>query len=208
MMINPILRQTLLISLLGHLTVFNIFSLSFGDRINRGNYASVSFLGDLLVKTSQFSAYPLQARYILKDKPNVTVLNKANQEISRIDYYSKPVTNPIFNTEKASPEVKVELTKFNPSRKEPTVMFYPSLPYNFLLYFKDRHVVHIELMFNIISKPDKANYIVVKRKVSSGNLEADLLSMRYINRYLFIQQFNYPSNKWQSVKIELGPQKK
>ena len=42
----------------------------------------------------------------------------------------------------------------------------------------------------------------------SGNLEADLLSMRYINHYLSVQQQMFPVNKWQVVKIELSAQNK
>ena len=72
------------------------------------------------------------------------------------------------------------------------------------LYFKDRQLAHIELAFNIISG-QKINPVVVKRKISSGNLEADLLSMRYISHYLYIQQAAFPSDVWQEVKIELSP---
>jgi hypothetical protein len=82
-------------------------------------------------------------------------------------------------------------------------MFYPRLPYHFALYFKDRQTVHIELMFQVISGAQR-NSILVKRRVSSGNLEADLLSMRYISRYLFIQQRGFAPNKWQTVKIDLS----
>jgi hypothetical protein len=51
---------------------------------------------------------------------------------------------------------------------------------------------------------DKRNSILVKRRISSGNLEADLLSMRYISRYLFMQQRGFVPNKWQTVKIDLS----
>ncbi len=207
-MINPIFRQTVLISLLGHLAVFNLFSFSFGSRITKANYSSVSFLGDYLNPISLMQGYPLkQARYILREKPDTSKLKSVVQDYSQFDYYTKPAVASVLGIEKAVTADNVPLTQFSPKRKESTVMFYPALPYDFLLYFKDRQVVHIELMFNIISEPNKGNYIAVKRKISSGNLEADLLSMRYINRYLFIQQFNYPSDKWQSVKIELGPKK-
>ncbi|MGE5197021.1 MAG: hypothetical protein ACM3IL_00745, partial [Deltaproteobacteria bacterium] len=73
-----------------------------------------------------------------------------------------------------------------------------------LLYFKDRQAAHIELMFNVL--PDgKSNSMDIKRKISSGNLEVDLLTMRYLSHYLFIQQAGFPANKWQTVKIELSP---
>jgi hypothetical protein len=88
-------------------------------------------------------------------------------------------------------------------KKEAVIMFYPQLPYNFLIYFQDRQLVHIELMYNIISR-DSANSIIIKRKISSGNLEVDLLSMRYIGHYLFIQQDAFAPNIWQTVKIDLS----
>jgi len=88
-------------------------------------------------------------------------------------------------------------------RKEPAIMFYPRLPYHFALYFKDRQTAHIELSFQVTSA-GKRNSIMIKRKISSGNLEADLLSMRYISHYLFIQQAKGVANKWQTVKIDLS----
>jgi len=45
---------------------------------------------------------------------------------------------------------------------------------------------------------------VIKRKISSGNLEVDLLTMRYIGHYLFIQQKRFTPNNWQTVKIDLS----
>lgn len=205
----PIFKQTIYISLLGHLTIFGMFGFSFGDRITRPNYARISFLGEMLNAPALMQQGALkQVKYILKDKPDVTPLKQATQDYSRFDYYTKPAVESVLKIEKSVVAGNVYSASFSLKKKEASVMFYPSLPYNFLLYFKDRQVVHIELMFNIISRSDKANYIVVKRKISSGNLEADLLSMRYINRYLFMQQFNYPSNKWQPVKIELEPQRK
>jgi hypothetical protein len=90
-----------------------------------------------------------------------------------------------------------------PQQKESVLVFHPLLPYQLQLYFKDRQTVHIELMFNIISgRENKA--IVVKRKISSGNLEADLLSLRYISHYLFIQRARFQPNNWQTVKIDLS----
>ena len=82
-------------------------------------------------------------------------------------------------------------------------MFYPRLPPYFSLYFKDRQVAHMELMFKITSSL-KNSSISIKRKISSGNLEADLLCMRYINHYLFVQQGIFTSGDWQAVKIELS----
>jgi hypothetical protein len=93
-----------------------------------------------------------------------------------------------------------------PAQGAPSVLtFHPLLPYELQLYFKDWEAVHIELMFNIVSEKGK-DYIVVKRRISSGNLDADLLCSRYISHYLFIQRSGFAENKWQSVKIDLSKQ--
>jgi len=90
-----------------------------------------------------------------------------------------------------------------PKRKDSVIIFHPQLPYDFLLYFKDRQEVHIELLFKI-SRDLEDRSIVIKRKISSGNLEADLLAMRYIDHYLFLQQARLPLDSWRAVKIDLG----
>lgn len=87
--------------------------------------------------------------------------------------------------------------------KDSVVMIHPLLPYQLQLYFKDRQSVHLELAFKIISSGHK-NYVIVKRKISSGNLEADLLCCRYLGHYLFIQQAKFVPGTWQTVKIDLS----
>ncbi len=83
------------------------------------------------------------------------------------------------------------------------MMLYPRLPYDFSLYFRDRQAAHIELAFNIKTAGNREE-VAIKRKISSGNLEADLLSMRYISHYLFIQKTRFAPGVWQSVKIDLA----
>jgi hypothetical protein len=91
-----------------------------------------------------------------------------------------------------------------PARRAAPLVFYPELPYYFSFYFQDRQVAHIELSFSIIMTADGREEVDVKRRISSGNLEADLLSMRYINHYLFIQKERFTPGAWQKVKIELA----
>jgi len=145
-----------------------------------------------------------------------------SRPIPNNDWWEKPPVSLTFNQEKIAftpletigrqEKDNVSLTGFTreltpislmSGRKESAIMFYPRLPYHFALYFKDRQTVHIELAFAVISG-DKRNSILVKRRISSGNLEADLLSMRYISRYLFMQQRGFVPNKWQTVKIDLS----
>ncbi len=204
---SSVFKKSILISALWHLTVFSLFSFSSGDRLHKLNYPGISFFGRILGNYGLISTPRLNTSDIKKffsSKANTVFLDRNRQSPSPPSYYLKPQVALAFSQYK-----KVTLPAFSSSpvrlaKKESVVMFYPQLPYHFLLYFKDRQAVHIELMFNIISNT-KTSSIVIKRKISSGNLEADLLTMRYLSHYLFIQQTGLPANTWQSVKIELSP---
>ena len=207
-MTDTIFKKTLFLSLLGHLTLFSLFSFTFGNRINRIDYGNASFLGAIL-RGADLNSQPFPissaAMFIIKNEFNKISLAKAENKdaLAFRPYFKPPIDLPI-NQEKAIFMQKEISASFIQKRVEPVIMFYPPIPYHFLLYFRDRQRVHIELMFNIISKPAKANSILVKRKISSGNLEADLLSMRYMSHYLFIQQARFIPDNWQTVKIDLS----
>jgi hypothetical protein len=206
-MTNSILRQAIFISLLGHITLFSMFSLSFGSKIPELNFARVCFWGAIFRSSDLMNSRNFDIVYKtgrLTRKSEISVLDKINREnILGSRDYLKPPVSLVFNQEKIAFRQKLMPTTLIPGRKESAIMFYPRLPYHFALYFKDRQTVHIELMFQVISGAQR-NSILVKRRVSSGNLEADLLSMRYISRYLFIQQRGFAPNKWQTVKIDLS----
>ena len=210
------LKKTIWFSLLGHLSVFMIFSFSFGYKIPKLSYPEISFCGRIL-RPADLKAYPASDAARLRNTPNprsiqeviskkteVKLINDSEEKPAWFyDSYIKPVAfmpaipnNKIFMTGEAP-------LLYHRRKDVPAVMFYPSLPQHFLIYFKDRQLAHIELTFNIVSGK-KINPIIIKRKISSGNLEADLLSMRYISHYLFVQQAAFPSNVWQNVKIELS----
>lgn len=90
-----------------------------------------------------------------------------------------------------------------PGRRESVFIFHPELPYRLDLYFKDRQEVHIELLVNV--RPEgQGRPAAVRRRISSGNPEADLLSMRYISHYLFIQEQHFQPDTWHPVKIDLS----
>lgn len=197
------LKKTLLISVLGHITVFSIFSFSFGAKVHQVNFAGVSFWGAIL-RPHDLATPHSYAGAGLNRKSEVLTLSKINKEYSLISRdYLKPTVTLTRIEKKIIFIPPVDSVPFAQERKQPVIMLYPNLPYHFLLYFKDRQVVHIELMFNIIPSSIK-NSIVIKRKISSGNLEVDLLSMRYISRYLFIQQRGFTSDSWQTVKIDFS----
>ncbi len=201
------IKQTIFISLLGHITLFSMFSLSFGPKIPEVNLARVCFWGAILRSPDLINKRNIDIGYKrggFSGKSEIAVLDKINREnpLTSRDYLKPPVSLT-FNQEKLVFVQKLLPISLTLTRKEPAIMFYPRLPYHFTLYFKDRQTAHIELAFAVVSG-DKRNSILIKRKISSGNLEADLLSMRYISRYLFIQQRGFTPNKWQTVKIDLS----
>jgi len=211
------LKKSICLSLLGHIALFSIFSFSFGQRVPRSNYPEVSFWGGVL-RTADLRPYPNAGlpdslalhnrgiKEIITGKPGMEPVKGVNDvELESLFYghYLKPAVLIETIPDKAIP-VQEDATYSRWHKKDvPAIMFYPSLPPHLLLYFKDRQLAHIELAFNI-SRGRKINPVVIKRKISSGNLEVDLLSMRYISHYLFIQQAAFPSNTWQTVKIELS----
>ena len=206
---TPVLKKALFFSFIGHLALFSLFNFSFGQRLLKPDFNGVDFLGSLVLNSE------LTSRATGPVALGVGRLKPATQAVFvppspgpgttvALDDFSKlPV---VFS---CIPEKPLVLPKSAPlvyvhKRDEPVITFYPRLPYGFLIYFKDRQEVHIELMFNI-TFVSGARSIAVKRKISSGNLEADLLTMRYISHYLFVEQQRFSPNNWQSVKIDLSP---
>ncbi|MFA5144973.1 MAG: hypothetical protein WC723_03090 [Candidatus Omnitrophota bacterium] len=208
-MINRLLKKTIFISLLGHITVFSVFGLSFGNRMPQANYAQVYFWGQFL-RSAQIDPPVVsdlsRIKKILIRKPVTPELDNISRTgSSRVlnNWGEKPPFPLVFNSQK-EPFIKETGARFLPQRRpEPTIIFHPLLPYWFALYFKDRQVAHVELVFKTISG-GKGNSILVKRKISSGNLEVDLLSLRYIGHYLSIKQANSAFDSWQTVKIDLS----
>jgi len=205
-MTDSFLRQAIIISFLGHTALFGMFKLSFGPKVPEAGFSRVYFWGSLLRVPDITNKYGFDIGYKsggFKGKAEMIVLNKINRQDSLTPIeYSKPPASAVFNEEKLSFVEEPISLPLIAQRRESAIMFHPRLPYNFTLYFKDRQSAHIELSFEVISG-DKRNSVLVKRRISSGNLEADLLSMRYISRYLFIQQAGFAPNKWQTVKIDL-----
>jgi len=131
---------------------------------------------------------------------------QAAQTQSGIFCYRKPPADLSQRQDKLFYIYEERLPQFIKQAQKPVIILHPSLPQYFLIYFKDRQLAHIELLFNMPSVPSgkRTSRIEVKRKITSGNLEADLLSMRYISHYLFIQQSAFPSDTWQTVEIDLS----
>jgi len=198
---KAIFKNTVLFSLLGHLTVFSLFSFSFGNKIPKADYAPVVFWGAVLRSADLMPRRDAVLKIKNPEFSSPAKVTKESPVISNI--YLKPAINLAVSTQKLSFAPGPVAPLASGVRPEAVIMLYPQLPQNFLLYFQDRQVVHIELVFDIISG-GKANSVTIKRKISSGNLDADLLTMRYISHYLFIQQAAFPQDSWQTVKIDLS----
>ncbi|MBM3249845.1 MAG: hypothetical protein FJZ09_03235 [Candidatus Omnitrophica bacterium] len=200
-------RQAIILSLLGHAAFFGAFTFSFGRPIAPAAYHEISFWGQVLYNSQvspsgQKDIRPSGRSLFLR--PGTSMLEEkvsAKEPLSR--GYLKPQSIFSLSTEKLIPPQAKQERPFRPKRKEPTIVFHPLLPYSFPLYFKDRQVAHVELEFKVISTPSRS-FTVVKRKISSGSLEADLLTTRYIGRYLFMQRQRFSPNTWQTVKIDLS----
>jgi hypothetical protein len=198
-------RKTIFISLLGHLAAFSIFSFSFGRIFPNADYGNLSFWGQILsgpqvnpqglTNNLTKKLFSFSRRDIpLKAEPISLQIN---------NWHKKPLIPLSTGIKESAPMPKAQLSSTLASRKEPAIIFYPLLPYSFMLYFKDRQIAHVELNFKIEREGAK-NSIAVKRKISSGNLEVDLLCQRYISHYLFLQQARFSPGSWQAVKIDLS----
>jgi len=210
-MIAPVLKKTIFISLLGHITAFGIFSFSFGSRLPDLSRMNVSFWGsalknyDFTARRSNFNK-PVKAVFSLKPAAPALEKDKSREYIMEERYF-KPFAHLSMQDEKAIFARDLSENPLPKIRKQSVVMLYPKLPYHFNLYFKDRQLVHIQLDYNIIPRGKVNSVVILQRRISSGNPEVDLLCMRYINLYLSMQQDRFIPNKWQTVKIELEPKK-
>jgi len=205
-MSNPLsLRSLVGISLGLHISALGIFGFSFpGAPVPASS--QLVFLGDILPRNAAFPSAVIQRRFCPRcflSEPNVASAPLVESPI----IYTGEAVKPAAKMARAMPVFQPgPVAGKNPLQNTASVlMFHPLLPYQLQLYFKDRETVHIELMFDIVSQEGK-EYIVVKRKISSGSLDADLLCSRYIGHYLFIQRSSFAANKWQSVKIDLSKQ--
>jgi hypothetical protein len=203
---ESIFKKTLVFSLLGHLTVFGLFSFSFGSRLPRLEYQPITFWGQILGNT-QVSSREVSAaipRGLDFKKLDTSILEAKSKEPPLLtSALIKPPQPLIIDSQKQLFVESPQSAIFPLRREEPAVIFHPMLPYSFPLYFQDRQVAHVELMFKLESA-GLQNSILVKRKISSGNLEVDLLVSRYIGHYLFVRQPSFQSGIWQTVKIDLS----
>ncbi len=203
-------KKAIAISLLWHVSVFSIFNVTFGKKLLARRGGVVSFLGEIIPR-SGLAGGPVRA--LLSEQNNV-LMKRAFFSVKKLPQadspsfacYLKPAASPVFLENKVSFTRTSSLAAPPKKGKESVLMFYPPLPSQVALYFKDRQTVHIELLFNPLSS-GSAFSLIIKRKISSGNLDVDLLAMRYIGHYLFMQQNRLTPNTWHTVKIDLSTKK-
>ncbi|MDD5730333.1 MAG: hypothetical protein PHN57_04330 [Candidatus Omnitrophica bacterium] len=204
------LKKTLLISVLWHFTVFSLFSLSLGKRIPALNYPDVSFLGNILTgPESLLRERPLAFKSpgaVYRTNPGMMLPAKKQGNNTQVlsDLSQKPLAENVLNKDKYIFREEPRFPKYLARNNGAAITFHPLLPEHFNLYFKDRQTVHIELQFNLVDSRNESGSVAIKRKISSGNLEVDLLAMRYIGHYLFIHQPRFTPNNWQTIKIDLS----
>jgi len=206
-------KKSIVFSFLGHLTVFSIFVISFGNKLPSWGQTDINFWGNILHErdfakpdVGMLLARRMPAGPFLEQQlggttdPQVT----ADVSLTLTSCFLKPISTSGFQDKKLSVINKPAILPPALKKKQEVVMFHPVLPYHFSLYFKDRQVVNIELMYKV-TKHRRSSSVAIQRRISSGNLEVDLLAMRHISHYLFIQQDKLTPDLWQKVKIEFSP---
>jgi len=207
-------RKSILFSFLGHLTVLSIFVISFGNKIPSRGQTDINFWGEILHQRDlllrergpvfpgrKMPAGPFLEQQLQSPIPSET---RSSESLTLSSCSLKPFCDLGIEDKKLIPSNSRAVLPPALKKKEEVVMFHPVLPYHFALYFKDRQVVNIELMYKVI-KHGKTSSVAIKRRISSGNLEVDLLTMRHISHYLFIQQDKLVPDLWHKVKIEFSP---
>jgi hypothetical protein len=206
------LRNALFISLIWHILCAGVIEPTFGKVLDDAHFPEVLFLGSILdshdlafLSQEEISdgqpKEPLYSRINLFNfKTSVLSKRKGESFLSLIKY-----RRPLFNLnyrkeEKIITRPRLDHSILDEYKKGSSLVFYPRLPYSFLIYFKDRQKAHIEFSFYI---SEKGVITFIDRKITSGNLEVDLLASRYINRHLNLIKGQFLTNTWQTVKIDL-----
>lgn len=201
----PCLKKFVFFSFLAHALFFTFFNLSLVKTPRSSEFGQVFFLSSYLYPEDFRLKSLVFERKGIKKIVEPRKISYAEKIFKDNKLYSKPLLHLDSPVAKLFLPPLLDEPEFPVVNRE-AVLFRPYLPRHFLLFFKDRQKVHIEFSFKI-ETTGGFETIAVKRKISSGNLEADLLSQRYISRYIFVQRMNFPKDTWQTVKVELSTQK-
>jgi hypothetical protein len=196
------------ISLICHILCFNSIELSFASSAaaEKPQLDKIFFLGQILQPGSDY-AQPVQEPGYAGAGLNSGLSSGILIADSSPVYGSGPaclnISKPLLA---AALDEKVVYFKSQArlpvKRADSSLMFYPPMPYHFLLYFKDRQAAHMEVAYYI---SPEGRVLGLRRKISSGNPEVDLLIMRNLFPFLNLYKSNFVSGSWQTVKIDLSP---
>jgi hypothetical protein len=187
------------ISLVAHCAAAVLFSFSLGISTRPFPYPGVLYVGKVAHAPITWVRQGLLPRVYLR-RPDAPV---PSEKVAVPAGYAKPAhALPVLGDK--VPAYVSTVPAALPPRPDSSVMLYPQLPPGFLLYFSDRQKVHIELSFMISRTFSSVPELVLQRRISSGNLEADLLCMRHISRYLFMRKDRFVPEQWRTIKIDLS----
>ena len=206
------LRNALFISLIWHILCAGVIDPTLGKVLDDVHFPEVFFLGSILdshdlvflskkERGDRQAKDPLYSRINLFNFKTSVLSERKGESFSSLIKYKRPLFNLNYHPEeKIITRPILDHSILDEYNKGSSLVFYPRLPYSFLIYFKDRQKAHIEFSF-FISKEGVITFI--DRKITSGNLEVDLLASRYINRHLNLIKGQFLTNTWQTVKIDL-----
>ncbi|MCU0665746.1 MAG: hypothetical protein MUF05_01445 [Candidatus Omnitrophica bacterium] len=203
-------RKSFIFSLAGHIFVFAAFSFSFGRipvdlrGFNVSSFGGILNRYDLAAEVKR--PYLDVKKAFLKSHYFVPAPRMENAENFLNNYHLKPAVKQglIFSSNKSFAGLSGSAScPYKRKIQTSTVILYPQLPHYFGIYFRNQQKAHIELEY-MVTPRQMAGFITVRRKISSGDLEMDLLCARYISQYLSTQQDKISSGVWHKVKIELG----
>ena len=211
------LRFTLIVSLFLHILCFKNIEFTFGKKAagEGAEFSKIFFLGPILqqadynfppTKDTDYSLNKSHTKDMLTRLERSTLISRGFLAGLRLEsapsyelgprFKKPPLVNLVDNK-----VIYLEALSLPLKKAESSIMFNPPMPYHFLLYFKDQHTAHMEISFYISSKGKIAG---IRRKISSGNPEVDLLVMRNFTHFLNLCKSNFGLDFWQTVKIDLS----
>jgi len=205
---NTGLFMAVIISLVCHTIIFGNVGLIFGDKIARNTFklTKIFFLGPILQESdynTETDSRP--GDYVSKLNTRIMIgpVKARPEQLDDFGRSAEVINKPVVFASANSKTAYFKPAGAFESRKPgSSIMFYPNMPYHFMLYFKDRQTAHMEVTFYV---SDQGRITGLKRRVSSGNPEVDLLIMRNLTYFLNLCKSNLSSNSWETVKIDLSP---
>ena len=210
---NAGLQFAVVVSLFCHIFFFRSIEFTFDQKLSKegSEPSKISFLGPILQGQEHEVDYYSQSGRVSNSATSRSRLNAMlHTDTFTLGLESSPIyeLSPDFKkphlVNMIDNKVAYSQVSIAPKAKktESSIMFYPTMPYHFLLYFKDRQTAHMEVDFYISSK---GKVIDLKRKISSGNPEVDLLIMRNLAHFLNVCRSNFALSSSRTVKVDLSP---